>query len=68
MDTKPFKLKTVVPPLFQAIIRNHEKLSQMRKSTVVSFSDASQLLRQKRDYTRAAEKALSWNADKGSRK
>lgn len=48
-----------IPPLFVEIMENHKALSQ----PVVSF----EALRRQRDLRRAAEKALSWNVDKGTK-
>lgn len=55
-----------VSELFKEIIRNDNERDALRKQSVVPFDKGSALVREKREYRRAAEKALAWNTNKGN--
>lgn len=57
-----------VPELFKQIGINHAELAAIiREQAVTPFSQAGELLSQRRMYRRAAEKMLKWNEDKGNK-
>lgn len=62
--------KTHVPALFQEIMRNHnEQQAILDKGETMSTEEWCRLRELKdemKEYRRAAEKALHWNADKGN--
>lgn len=55
-----------IPPLFKEIMRNDAERAALAEQTVVPFEKAGRLVRERRMYRKAAEKALSWNTNKGS--
>lgn len=61
--------KQSIPPLFVAIMENdnaRDAIKAMGASMTHSdWIDLGRLTREKRDFRSAAEKALSWNVDKG---
>lgn len=54
-----------VPPLFKQIVEHHAKVDAMRAAPVVDFKEWRETKRDGDFLRRAAERALSWNADKG---
>lgn len=61
-------MKPNVPPLFKAIVENHNDLSALKANPVIDFGRAKQLVQQKRGNTRMAEKVLHWNPKSEDRK
>lgn len=53
------------PQLFLNIIENDRERSELYASGVIPFWRMSDLLRARRYMTKDAERALSWNTDKG---
>ena len=61
--------KPNVPPLFREIVKNDARRAEIKAMPVVPWERAQEhaaLVREKRDFRQAAEKALRWNADKGN--
>jgi hypothetical protein len=62
--------KTRIPKLFQAIIENDEQRTYLRSLgpdiTKAEWRELKRLNVEKRDFRKAAEKMLHWNADKGA--
>jgi hypothetical protein len=54
-------------PLFQTIIDNDAARSELKRAPVIPFDAMRRLGIERRDLTRAAEQALSWNTDKGNK-
>lgn len=67
MQEKPLVTTPVRSPLFREIIDNDTELRELKGRSVILFSTASRLRERKRELIRAAEKALSWNTDKGNK-
>lgn len=57
-----------VPQLFKEIIRNDAERAALQELSVIPFNAMAGLIREKRGYRRAAEKMLSWNKNKGTKK
>lgn len=61
--------KQSIPSLFVAIIENDSARDAIKAKgasmTHLDWTELGRLTREKRDFRSAAEKALSWNADKG---
>lgn len=55
-----------IPPLFKEIIRHEGDLREHMSRDVVNMFAVTPLIRRKRELMRAAERALSWNANKGT--
>jgi hypothetical protein len=68
METKPVATVTSRSPLFDEIIENDRELRDTKAQQVIHFSTASRLRSRKLELIRAAERALSWNADKGAKR
>lgn len=66
MDTDK-RVKPNVPPLFRAIIKNDAEREELKGRQVIPFETACRLARERRDFTRQAEKVLVWNVDKGNK-
>ena len=54
-----------IPELFKVIVEVDTFLEEMRKAPVVPFRESVELLKRRKDLSRAAELALKWNTDKG---
>lgn len=61
--------KQSIPSLFVAIIENDSARDAIKAKgasmTHLDWTELGRLTREKRDFRSAAEKALSWNVDKG---
>lgn len=68
MNEKPVVIATSRSPLFDEIIENDNELRATKAQAVIHFSTASRLRSRKMELVRAAERALSWNADKGAKR
>jgi hypothetical protein len=59
-----------IPKLFHAIMENDDHRAFLRSLgpaiTKGEWRELKRLNREKKDFRRAAEKALHWNADKGA--
>lgn len=53
------------PELFTLIIELDDELDERRALKIIPF-DTIGLIKRRRDFTLAAEKALQWNHDKGN--
>jgi hypothetical protein len=58
---------TIVPPLFQEIMRNDREITDWKGRKVIVMDIAKRTLKRKRELMAAAEKALKWNVDKGNK-
>lgn len=56
-----------IPPLFKEIVRNDNERAALKALPVIDFFKGAELIKERRSYTRAAERALQWNTDKGNR-
>lgn len=55
-----------IPNLFKEIMANDAARDTLRAQPVIDFAEGKRLVREKRDFRRAAEKMLHWNVDKGN--
>ena len=58
--------KQMIPAQFVEIMRNDRERAELKAMPVISFADCGALIRERRDYTRNAERILRWNKDKGN--
>lgn len=65
MQERPIVTSTARSPLFVEIIENDNELRATKAQPVIHFSTATRLRARQLELIRAAEKALSWNKDKG---
>jgi hypothetical protein len=55
-----------IPEQFKEIMRNDRELSALKEKELIAFERAAMLIKERREYTRNAERILRWNTDKGN--
>jgi hypothetical protein len=60
--------KQVIPAQFIEIMRNDRERALLKAQPIIDFNKGAALIKERREYTRNAERILRWNKDKGNTK